>query len=224
LRLWLAFGRQLRCPSGVFGRVVGWFMILLNHKPNHLAIEALAPASTDRVLEVGFGPGRGLRMLVDRVNQGKVVGIDRSEEMLHLAGCANRSAVTSGRLSLMRRTEAHLPFADGAFDKVLLVNVVYFFDRAGRDMAEVHRVLRPGGAVAIYATEGHPQDSWAFTRGDEPHRTFVAEELLAFLMEAGFEEEAVEIRRVDLPLGLHGLVAVARRTAPLAVEQRLAAE
>lgn len=211
-RLWLGFGRQLRCPRGLGGHLIGRLMVLLNHRPNEMAIDALDLSPTDRVLEVGFGPGRSLRTLCERVTHGQVHGIDRSVVMYEQAACANRSATLSGRLSLRHGSADALPFDTGAFDKLLLVNVVYFFDHAGRDIAEVHRVLRPGGRVVIYATQGHPRDKWAFSDGSEPHRTFDADELRALLREGGFADTAIDIRPVAFPLGIRGLIAVAHRT------------
>jgi len=209
----LAFGRQLRCPSGRIGRLIGRMMILLNHCPNELAIEALDLAPTDRVLEIGFGPGRSLRALCEKATAGHVHGIDRSAVMHAQAARANRRQVADGRLTLLHGRAGALPFAEAAFDRLLLVNVVYFFDHAGRDIAEVHRVLRPGGRAVIYATEGRPEDKWAFSDGEDPHRTFDAEELRAFLREGGFADEAIEIRPVTFPLGIRGLIAVAHKAS-----------
>jgi SAM-dependent methyltransferase len=46
--------------------------------------------------------------------------------------------------------------------KVLLVNVVYFFDSDGRDISEVYRVLRSGGRLVIYVTSRDTMQKWPF--------------------------------------------------------------
>jgi SAM-dependent methyltransferase len=209
-RLWRELGRQLQCPRGVAGSIVGRLMATLNETPNRLAIDALEVGFGDKILELGFGPGESLATLAKRAPGGEIHGIDKSGRMLTLAMGKNRAAVTSGRMHLALGPFSPLPWSDAAFSKILLVNVVYFFDPEGRDIAEVYRVLRSPGRVVVYATDRSTMDKWPFA-GPETHRTFDAESLSGMLEGAGFERALMRIERVRLPLGIEGMLVVASK-------------
>ena len=92
-----------------------------------------------RVLEVGCGTGRFLAALAGRA---KAWGVDPSPEMLEVA----RGRVHGAGLKLGSAEE--LPFKDGWFERAAMWLVVHLVDRP-RAFAELHRVLAPGGRLAI---------------------------------------------------------------------------
>ena len=207
-RLWHALDAQLRHPSGVFGSVVGWIMEFVNDEPNRLAVDALNLGPRESVLELGFGPGWGLRNIAERTRGARVYGVDQSARMLEQAKRMNEMAVSSGRMVLAQGPFSPLPWIDGMFDKVLLVNMVYFFDSDGRDMSEVYRVLRSGGRSVIYVTSRETMTKWPFA-GPETHKLYDRNELLDLLVNAGFQPSDIAIEDVRLPLGIKGLLATA---------------
>jgi SAM-dependent methyltransferase len=199
---------QLRHPSGTIGSFVGWFMAIANDEPNKLAIDALGLEPTDRVLELGFGPGWGLRTIAARVPDGQVFGVDQSDQMLRLATSMNQAAIAKGRVGLLKGPFSPLPWIDSTFNKILLVNVAYFFDSDGRDMAEVYRVLKLGGRIVIYVTSRETMIKWPFA-GPETHKIYGRNELLDVLEGAGFRPADIDIKDLQLPLGIKGLLATA---------------
>jgi SAM-dependent methyltransferase len=92
--------------------------------------------------------------------------------------------------------------------KVLLVNVVYFFDSDGRDISEVYRVLRSGGRLVIYVTSRDTMQKWPFA-GPNTHRTFDAHDLTNLLVSAGFSRSHIIITNAELALGVKGLMLTA---------------
>jgi SAM-dependent methyltransferase len=102
-------------------------MALVNDEPNRLAIDALHLGPGERVLELGFGPGWSLRTIAARTRGARVYGVDQSARMLEQATRMNEVAVSSGRMLLVQGPFSPLPWIDEMFDKVLLINVVYFF-------------------------------------------------------------------------------------------------
>jgi SAM-dependent methyltransferase len=183
-------------------------MAIANDEPNSLAIDALDPRPGETVLELGFGPGWGLRTIAARTRGGRLYGVDQSARMVEQATRVNEVAVSSGRMVLLQGPFSPLPWIDEMFDKVLLVNVVYFFDSDGRDISEVYRMLRSGGRVVIYVTSRETMKKWPFA-GPETHRIYDRKELFDLLEGAGFQRSDIKIEDFKLPLGIKGLLATA---------------
>lgn len=207
--LWHRLGAQLAHPEGPWGVLTGRLMARINARPYRHAIAALGPYPDHRVLEIGFGPGAGLAELARRVTRGHVAGLEGSQAMLELARARNAEAIAGGRVSLAAGDFRHLPWADGSFDRVLAVNVAYFFDPAGRAVSEIARVLRPGGRAVLYVTDRATMARWPFA-GPQTHVTYDEDELRRLLVN-GFPPSAVSVRPLALPFGMKGLVAIARR-------------
>ena len=100
-------------------------MALVNDEPNRLAIDALDLRPSETVLELGFGPGWGLRAIAARTRGARVYGVDQSARMLRQARRINEVAVSRGRMVLVQGPFSPLPWVDEMFDKILLVNVAY---------------------------------------------------------------------------------------------------
>lgn len=141
--------RQGRFPSGLLGQVVGRIMARETHAANLVALDLLDLAPDDRVLEVGFGHGRTLAAAARAVTEGRLAGVDPSEVMMQIARRRNAEALRAGRMELKLGMSHHLPYEDAAFNKAYAVHTIYFWARPERDLAEIHRVLRPGGRLVL---------------------------------------------------------------------------
>lgn len=183
-------------------------MRLVNIRPNKLAIAALDVQPDDRVLELGCGPGHGLALLTARAPRGIVFGLDQSREMVTQARAANRAAVRSGGVRLLQSRFEQLPFPDRSMDKVLAVNVAYFWQDSGRVLNEVRRVLRPGGLVSVYVTDAGTMCRWKFAEA-ETHRLFDLVSLGQTLYAGGFRAEGIVVEDVRVTRNIAGLVATA---------------
>jgi SAM-dependent methyltransferase len=217
--VWKAIGRQLRHPSGFGGQVIGHAMAIANRRPNRMAIDALEIVRGDVVLELGFGPGRAVKQLASLIGDGQVLGIDQSATMLALASRHNRRAITSGRVELRHGTFDALPWPTASVDKVLAVNTTYFFGADAVEIQEARRVLRPGGLMALYATDASVMARWRFS-GPDTHRTFDRESLAALLRTGGFDDGDVTVTRVDIGFGIAGLLALGRKSIGIVGDQQ----
>lgn len=141
------FGR----PTGALGRLAGWEMALRssNRRRNKWAVSLLDVRPTDRVLEIGFGPGIAIRALAQRATEGIVVGVDHSEVMVAQARQRNAAAVRDGRVELHLGSAESLPRFDVRFDKILAVNSMGFWPDPPARLRELRELLVDGGVIAI---------------------------------------------------------------------------
>ena len=98
-------------------------------------------------MEVGFGPGTTIAQLAERLADGRIVGVDPSPVMLRQARRRNARAIASGRVELRAVPASALPCADASFDRAASLNSIVFWDDVECALAELRRVLRPGGRM-----------------------------------------------------------------------------
>jgi|SRR5579863_261612 len=137
------FGR----PRGVLGYVAGYVMA---HRPSNVerndwALSLLAIKPTDRVLEIGFGPGIAAAKSAARAAE--VVGVDRSPLMLRQATRRNKELIQRGKLRLMLGSVEALAPELGLFDKIYSMNAVQFWREPALVFRELRNRLEPGGVL-----------------------------------------------------------------------------
>lgn len=110
-------------------------------------LDWLAPKSGLRWIDVGCGNGAFTEMLVERCAPASVHGIDPSEGQLAYARTRPAS-----RIAQFRQGDAMaLPFEDDMFDVAVMPLVIFFVRDPAKGVAEMARVVGPGGSVAAYA-------------------------------------------------------------------------
>ena len=114
-----------------------WSIELLNLKP------------TDRILEIGFGAGRGLALALQHSPQGHITGVDLSTTMLAAAARRNQAAYTAGQLSLLRADIVALPFQGQPFDKIVSVHTFYFWPQPHALFLQILPLLTAQGRCVI---------------------------------------------------------------------------
>ena len=134
-------------PSGWLGRLAGRIMLWTNKQDDLLAVLDVQPG--DDVLEVGYGPGGLIRLLAERTGAASIRGVDPSPEMRDQASRHNRKAVRAGRVRLDIGTADRTGLPDASVDRVVSVRNVAMWPDLGAGVAELYRVVRPGGAVVI---------------------------------------------------------------------------
>jgi SAM-dependent methyltransferase len=109
---------------------------------------ALGCAPGHRVIDVGCGPGFYAAELLDQVApDGCVVGVDASPAMLAVAA---RRCEGRGRAEFREAQATSLPVESGSFDRALCVQVLEYVADVPAALAEIHRVLRPGGRAVVW--------------------------------------------------------------------------
>jgi ubiquinone/menaquinone biosynthesis C-methylase UbiE len=190
-----ALVRQAHHPRGIVGWAVGW---MFAHRPsnrqrNVWAVSLLDVQPTDRVLEVGFGPGVAIAEFAARATRGHVFGIDHSQAMVRQAARRSAAAVRADRVHLTHASVEQLPSFGDPLDVILAVNSVGFWPDPVERLRELRRLLRPAGRIALVSQPRCP----GATRDTTAQ---AAQELQDLLTQAGFTHLRVETLELDPPV------------------------
>ena len=192
---------QFGNPHGSLGRLVGHVMAATgdSRTRGRWTVDLLQLAPTDRVLEVGYGPGVVTGWLCEEVPDGQVVGVDRSATMCDQASRRNRFHIDSGLLDLRVGDAEDLPDGLGPFDAACGMNEWQFWTDPVATLAGIGATLRPGGRIAM--TYLHPTAT--ATAGEDAEL-----QLTSQLNEAGL----VDVRIERLPMGAKEAICGLART------------
>jgi ubiquinone/menaquinone biosynthesis C-methylase UbiE len=177
--------RQSSRPSGWLGEIVARVMAFETGPANRMAVERLAVKPGEAVLEIGCGHGRTLARIAAAPGT-FLAGIDPSELMVRLARKRMRRWIDAGRADVSLASSAKIPHVDARFDAALAVHVVYFWREPLAELAEIRRVLRPGGRLLLVY---RPRDEQ--TLASLPASVYTVRsvnEVGGLLAEAGFAE------------------------------------
>lgn len=103
----------------------------------------------DSVLELGFGPGYGLKFAAECVKSGtgKVYGIDFSPDMVEEARIFLEGENLLDKVELKLGDVHELPYEDESMDVIFHANCYYFWDDRQKAITGIHRVLKDGGKM-----------------------------------------------------------------------------
>jgi len=181
---------QARKPTGLIGR---YLMTKIfnegNNDLNSFVMDMLELQSSDRVLEIGFGPGKLINQMAAITTEGVVEGIDFSEVMLKQASRANKHHITHGKVRLQRGECKNLPFENESFNKLCSINTLYFWKDPDKYFLEMFRVIRPGGIIAIGFRDDKQMSNLNLSR--DIFTTYSQIEVVSMLSNAGFSDARV---------------------------------
>lgn len=175
---------QLRCPQGEAGITMGERMNSSNGNMIQSAIDALQWNTNDVVVEIGPGNGFHIPHVLQQAKKIQYIGIDISETMIQEATQRNKTFIEEGKVSFKLVSSETIPLQNNFADNVFTVNTIYFWPHPKEYLNEIHRVLKPGGQLAIsFATETFmknlPFTQYGFELYDEP-------KVLSLLKQSGY--------------------------------------
>lgn len=142
---------QCQKPSGWLGRFTLWRMNASHSKLTDWGLAQVSVGERDTILDIGCGGGRTVSKLAAMATQGKVYGIDFSEESVAVSKKTNARWIEMGRVEIRHASVSQLPFPDGTFDLVTAVETHFWWPDLPGDTREIFRVVKPGGKVILIA-------------------------------------------------------------------------
>ncbi|MGB9030921.1 MAG: class I SAM-dependent methyltransferase [Acidobacteriaceae bacterium] len=142
---------QCKKPSGWLGR---WMLRNMNARHSKLTdwgLGHIAVAARETILDVGCGGGRTVSKLAAMALEGKVYGVDHSEDSVAATRKTNAQSIDDGRVEIRQGSVSQLPFSGPMFDLVTAVETHFFWPNLPEDVREVWRVLKPGGTAIVIA-------------------------------------------------------------------------
>src|SRR6185437_4933485 len=135
---------QIRFQDGAaYERMMGAWSRLVGAE----FLDWVAPAPGLRWAEIGCGSGAFTRLVCERCAPAHIHGIDPSEAQLAFA--RTRPGVEAAEF---RQGDAMaLPYPENSFDAAVMALVIFFVPDPAKGVAEMTRVVRPGGTIAAYA-------------------------------------------------------------------------
>lgn len=145
--------KQCRKPTGWLGRSVAWGMNMSHSRMTDWGLSHISIGKHDTILDVGCGGGGTVCKLASTASEGKVYGIDYSEESVRRARKTNKKAIEEGQVEIRQVSVSSLPFPEEMFDLITAVESHYFWPDLVNDMKEVLRVLKSGGTLIMIGGE-----------------------------------------------------------------------
>ena len=124
-------------PTKNVPKCVGW------------AIEHVAIAPSDHLLEIGCGPGVAAALACKKLGTGSYVGVDRSGVAIKRATERNLENIESGKAKFLRAWFADADLGGNRFDKVFALRVNFFWQGGQQELPLIKTVLKPKGQLTI---------------------------------------------------------------------------
>lgn len=205
---------QLRRPHGPGSDAIAAYMQTQNAALYELTMRHLPLKPGFQVAEIGPGDAPLAGRIVGAAEGIQYTGIDYSPEMTGRAG--QHWAADSHRIHFACAEIAAMPLKDQSCDVVFGINVHYFWDHPEKELAEIRRVLKPGGTLILGYRPKNKMQAIPFTRYG--FNLYDEVELAALLNSQGFRPETM-ITEAEPPRLIAGQELPMDRCVIVAVRQ-----
>jgi ubiquinone/menaquinone biosynthesis C-methylase UbiE len=189
---------QCRKPKGLYGK---WIAKRMNNMHSEMAswgITHITLNPMDIILDIGCGGGLNVSNFAQKINSGKVYGIDYSDISLQVSSKLNKKYIKMGIVEIKKATVSSLPFSENSFDLVTGFETYYFWPDLINDLKGIFKVLKLGGTLLLVNEAFKCDDEKLRKRnekwsklGNFPIHT--PQETEQFLLEAGFSDVFIYI-------------------------------
>jgi ubiquinone/menaquinone biosynthesis C-methylase UbiE len=172
--------------AGITGTLFAAVFLLIGRAHARLAAELMQVSPEDHVVDIGCGSGNAIRAAARRGAQ--ATGVDPSRSMLRMA----RATTRNRSVRWAEGSAETLPVPDGSATVVWALATVHHWRDVTQGLAEIHRVLSPGGRLLAVERQCRPGATGFASHGWTAQQ---AESFAALCRSAGFTDVTVASRR-----------------------------
>lgn len=175
-------------PAGFIGYIIGKLMNVFHITDYKLGLSKLSDADNLICLDIGCGGGKLVKLLASQMKNGKVYGLDHSEQMVRLSREVNKSFIKNGLVEIVQGSVSALPFSDSQFDVISAFGTIHFWPDLDISLKEIYKKLKPSGKFLI--VNRLPQEG---TKWFDFAQIKNADEYKKKLESAGFSDISIDI-------------------------------
>lgn len=142
-------GLQMQYPKGFLGKLLFAWMTPKTIEHAQWTNDLLDIQPKDNIIEIGFGNGANIELLLQEAIKGSVTGVELSKTAIDMAAKKNAKAISEGRVILHLAPGNALPCEDNVFDIACSVATAYVIKDMSGVFKEMFRVLKPNGRAAV---------------------------------------------------------------------------
>ena len=181
---------NFRHPQGWLGKYV---VRRMNGKAHaalfEWALEGVDIREDAHTLDIGCGGGAAVARMLERCPKGKCYGMDFAPVAIEVARSVNQEAIEAGRCKIVGGNAKLLPFIKDTIDLATAFETIYYWPAVDECLAEVIRVLKPGGQFIIgNDTDGIDPEGKKWAQQIGHMYIYTIEELTELLSNAGFTD------------------------------------
>ena len=180
------FASQFKKPGGLFGNFYSNLMEKGNRQNYVVLINDLNIQPNDKILEIGYGPGIGIRLILEKCNSCLIHGIDFSKLMYRKASELNRKSILDKKVEFFSGNFLSFLIESNYYDKVFCLNVIYFWDNLYVPFHKIKSVLNNDGIFCFYMAHKDYLIKKRFP--DSIFNKYSIEEVISALYEVGFSK------------------------------------
>lgn len=144
-----AIGKQFRQPHGFLGKIIAKVMKKGNNNAYNIMLKSLDIKDGEHIFEIGYGHGLSIKKILSQYDC-LISGIDFSELMYKHTSKQNQEHINNNKVKLHFGDFLEHELEQSQFDKVLCLNVIYFWNDLQRPFAKIKHGLKNNGLFFIY--------------------------------------------------------------------------
>ncbi|MBK1812081.1 class I SAM-dependent methyltransferase [Clostridium sp. YIM B02505] len=187
---------QCRKPTGDVGKLVVENMNESHFNLTTWGLEKIDINKNYVILDIGCGGGKTVNRLAQKVDEGKVYGMDYSDDCVRWSIDENKSYIDENKVEIFQGTAESIPFKNEKFDLITSVETIYFWPNIKECFKEIKRTLKVEGTFLIinemYKSDKFKERNEKFAEVGAMN-IFSADELENLLKDVGFEEIEIDL-------------------------------
>lgn len=189
--------KQFGKPQGLLGRTIGLIMLIKNRARIEWVVSLLDIRTDERILEIGYGPGLAIEMIGNKLDKGKITGVDHSRAMYEAASERNEMLIYTNKAELFCCKIENLN-QQAVFDKVFMINVNLFWKDPSAELLRIKNFLKPAGKLFIALQPRFAKDN--------NELKIIASDLEKQIITAGFKSLCIDYKTLN-PIGMFCITA-----------------